>query len=228
MKEIPITEIKHWFTQGQIEGADVVSTNCPWCNERGLFKLKSHQYDQPRNVFSSTASCSGCSKMVHFWTVEPKGGLSNSTEHGKVFMYPIPKNRIDELTFDDEVPEQLVRSYRSTIDAYNSKNYSSTAVCCRRTLEGMFKYLLPEGNRKIGLAKAIEEAINSVNFSKPLSSLSHAIRQGGNLGAHFDLDKEPNEDMARSMVELLQYLLSYLYVLPREIEKLENVLSGDE
>jgi hypothetical protein len=29
-----------------------------------------------------------------------------------------------------------------------------------------------------------------------------AIRKGGNLGAHFDLEKEPNEETATLMIEL--------------------------
>jgi hypothetical protein len=77
------------------------------------------------------------------------------------------------------------------------------------------------------LAKLIEFAKSEVDLAAPLSALSHAIRDGGNLGAHFDMEKEPNETLARQMVELLAYLISYLYVLPKEIEKLEQSLGRD-
>ena len=33
--------------------------------------------------------------------------------------------------------------------------------------------------------------------------------------------------MAKSMVELLEYIISYLYVLPEEIEKLDKTLAED-
>lgn len=64
-------------------------------------------------------------------------------------------------------------------------------------------------------------------MAEPLGKLAHAIRDGGNLGAHFDMEKEPTEEMAKHMVELLNYLISYLYVLPKEIEKLEQSLQRD-
>jgi hypothetical protein len=42
------------------------------------------------------------------------------------------------------------------------------------------------------------------------------------------MEKEPSDVLARHMVELLDYLISYLYVLPTEIKKLERSLGRDE
>jgi hypothetical protein len=122
----------------------------------------------------------------------------------------------------------LQRAFASTVDAYNTKNYVATAVCCRRTLEGIFKYRVDEGKRKLSLMKLIKEVQDSQDLAEPLNTLSHAIRAGGNLGAHFDEDAEPSRDMARHMVELLEYLLSYLYILPDRIANLDNALAKDD
>lgn len=97
-------------------------------------------------------------------------------------------------------------------------------MCARRTLEGIFKYLVAQERRNAPLARLIEHVKEDKDLAAPLTSLSHAIRDGGNLGAHFDMEKEPNETLARQMVELLDYLISYLYVLPEEIKKLEQSL----
>jgi hypothetical protein len=78
--------------------------------------------------------------------------------------------------------------------------------------------------RDANLARLIELAKEQTDLAAPLTSLSHAIRSGGNLGAHFDMEKEPNEGLALQMVELLEYLIRYLYVLPKEIKKLEQNL----
>ena len=67
----------------------------------------------------------------------------------------------------------------------------------------------------------------ALDLAAPLKSLSHAIRDGGNLGAHFDEEREPTEELARQMVELLDYLIAYLYVLPGQIAGLEQSLSKD-
>src|SRR5690606_17368908 len=116
--------------------------------------------------------------------------------------YPSP-------SFAPDIPEPLQRAFVSTIDAFNSRNYAATAVCARRTLEGIFKFLAHEDGRSAPLAKLIQDATEKTDFAAPLRSLSHAIRDGGNLGAHFDMDKEPSETLARQMVELLSYLISY-------------------
>ena len=115
-----------------------------------------------------------------------------------------------------------MRSYISTVDSYNSQNYPATAVGARRTLEGIFKFLVPVEDRSKNLFQLIELVTNQTTLAKPLTTLSHAIRDGGNLGAHFDPDAEPDEQMAKQMVELLSYLIKFLYVLPKEIEKLES------
>lgn len=142
-------------------------------------------------------------------------------------MFPAGKLRYATEQFPDEVPEALRRAFSSAASAFNSSNYVATAVCARRTLEGIFKYRLPESDRKGTLAQLIDRTMNSIDLAAPLASLSHAIRDGGNLGAHFDSDREPTEELARQMVELLNYLISYLYVLPKEIQKLEASLESE-
>lgn len=74
------------------------------------------------------------------------------------------------------------------------------------------------------MAEVIDKAAKTVDLAKPLRDLSHAIRHGGNLSAHFDQEKEPNHEMARMMVELLEFLITYLYILPKNIEKLDSTL----
>ena len=44
--------------------------------------------------------------------------------------------------------------------------------------------------------------------------------------AHFEEDLEPDEKLAAPMLQLLEDFLSYLYVLPREIEDLNTRIEG--
>jgi hypothetical protein len=128
----------------------------------------------------------------------------------------------------ENLPEPLRRAFVSTVEAFNEKNYVATTVCGRRTLEGIFKYLLPPANRGETLAAMIDRATKETDLAAPLKALSHAIRDGGNLGAHFDAEREPDLAVARQMVQLLAYLITYLYVLPRQIKELEERLGKDD
>lgn len=68
----------------------------------------------------------------------------------------------------------------------------------------------------------MEVLSSHVELQQPLLTLAHAIRVGGNLGAHFDLEREPDDRLSRFAVDMLDYIIEYLYVLPRRIEQLHT------
>ena len=76
------------------------------------------------------------------------------------------------------------------------------------------------------LAQQIERLPECAELAKPIVTLAHSLRDGGNLGAHFDLERAPNEEVATLMVELLDDLLEYLFVLPRRIEALNTRIAA--
>lgn len=223
MQLISPTAVRSWTQIGSARVAASISTVCPYCGEKGIFALSDHRDDPHRLAVASSARCPGCNAKAQFWAVRhelaPKDGTNNPAA---VFMYPVAKNFYPNPDFAADIPDALQKSFISTIDSFNSRNYAATAVCARRTLEGIFKYLVSEDKRNAPLSKLIEFAKSGLDLAAPLTSLSHAIRDGGNLGAHFDMEKEPNDVIAKQMVELLDYLISYLYVLPNEIKKLEE------
>ncbi|PWN06864.1 DUF4145 domain-containing protein [Rhodohalobacter mucosus] len=229
MQLINKSKVKKWSViSGKIKVPKSISTNCPHndCRAKVTFSVTDLNDDKKRNAVAASANCPDCNRKVHFWTLRDETNTTSKSEHpADIYMYPPASNFYPNPEFIDDIPEPLQRSLISTIDSYNGKNYVATAVGCRRTLEGIFKYLLPKEKRNEVLAKLINYTKEEVDLAAPLSSLSHAIRDGGNLGAHFDMEKEPDENMARQMVELIDYLISYLYVLPKEIEKLEESLA---
>jgi len=232
MQEIKKASVKRWSKiSGKFKVPSSVSINCPHsdCRAKVTFSLGNQHDDKKRATVAATSNCPNCNKKVHFWTIrEEDKPQSEKGNPISIFMFPSESKYYTNPEFLDDIPTPLQRAFISTIDSYNASNYVATTVGCRRTLEGIFKYLLPENKRNDVLAKLIDRTKKEVDLAAPLSSLSHAIRDGGNLGAHFDMEKEPDEKMARQMVELIDYLISYLYVLPKEIEKLEESLAQDK
>ena len=225
MQNIPLDFVRKWRMNGPIRSPLSVSTICPCCGEKVVFSLDNHVDDSARRTTAATASCPSCNKAVQFWAIrEGKAPTTSEKNPVAVYMYPPAKAHYPIPELSPDIPDPLKRAIVSTIEAFNARNYAATAVCGRRTLEGIFKYLVSEEKRKTNLAKLIELATDEIDLAAPLRTLSHAIRDGGNLGAHFDTEKEPTEPLARQMVELLDYLISYLYVLPKEIKKLEQSL----
>lgn len=228
MQLVPASSVCGWRMVGKARAPTAVSTVCPHCGEKGIFTLINYSDDPTRLAIAATGQCPGCKRRVQFWAVRHEQAPKDEKDNpAGVYMYPPAKNYYASREFSPDIPEPLQRAFVSTIDAFNSRNYVATAMCARRTLEGIFKYLVAEEKRKSSLAKLIEDVTKELDMAAPLKSLSHAIRDGGNLVAHFDSEKEPSDLLARQMVELLDYLISYLYVLPNEIKKLEQSLGKE-
>jgi hypothetical protein len=219
MQLVPPNQIRHWETVENYNAPKVVGARCGHCSEQVVFALGSGSKDVRRHCVSLTASCPNCAKQTHFWSLHQNNGTFL-----ELHAHPSAKQRAAR-EFGLLVPEPLKRSYVSTVRALDSNNYVATAVCARRTLEGIFKYALPPGQETLNLHRAIQRVQETRDLAKPLTTLSHAIRQGGNLGAHFDAEREPTAQLAEQMVELLEYLIEYLYTLPADIARLEESLS---
>ncbi|MBI4752157.1 MAG: hypothetical protein HY774_27025 [Acidobacteria bacterium] len=66
------------------------------------------------------------------------------------------------------------------------------------------------------------DRFSHVDLAKPLKTLTDLLRQGGNLGAHFDENQEVDEQTALATLELIEYLLEYIFTLPELINTLEQ------
>lgn len=230
MLQLPTSSIKSRTTvRNRYLSASSVSTNCPFCLEKVIFSLTSYVEDANRNWVAASSTCPGCGRAVSFLSAATPYGSGGETpdESHEFFMFPGASSGYAYPTLPETVPAPLQRSLISTIDSLNAKNFPATAVGARRTLEGIFKYRVDASSRSKSLYQLIDLVKSSSDLAAPLETLSHAIRSGGNLGAHFDDENEPTEEMAGKMVELLDYLISYLYVLPSKITDLEKSLGKE-
>lgn len=129
---------------------------------------------------------------------------------------------ISDVIESSELSTPLKRAYKSAVNVVNAAEWSASAVLCRRLLEGVTKAVLPEDEQKLPLAKQLLELPKHRDLAKPILELADAVRKGGNLGAHFDLEKEPDREVGTLMLELCEDLLQYLFVLPTRIQNLHE------
>jgi hypothetical protein len=139
-------------------------------------------------------------------------------------MYPAARTRTPSVAVleNSELSVPLRNAYKSAVNVVNAREWSAAAVMCRRLLEGISKAALPPEAQGYALARQLEELPKYRDFSKPIVELANAVRKGGNLGAHFDLEKEPDEHVAVLMLELCEDLMEYLFTLPLRIEALHQ------
>jgi len=204
-----------------------VNTNCPFCAVLASFTPQSITYDNNRKTLGATSKCPSCGETVYFWVINP-GPANDSSKRGDgtLAIFPAPQRPRQPIEGENLMPARIRKAYHGCLGVYNAGVWSATATLCRRTLEGIVADLLPEPERKGGLAEQLNKLSESVDLSKPLITLSEALRQGGNIGAHFDLDKEPDQETAQAMLDLIEYLLEYVYTLPKMVQALNQRLTA--
>ena len=155
--------------------------------------------------------------------MNPKNSESTAEEDPEtIYMSPDGSVAKEPVDFSIELPESLERAYLSAVEAHTSANYSATALCCKQAMEKIFFQLLPEEKSSIGLSNAISEIHDNHDLARPLENLSVSTSSGGKLERHFEMETEFNAETSKAMVELLEHLITYLYVIPREIQNIED------
>lgn len=225
MKQINVAQVRKWMglNRKNIRAPQAISTICPHCGERVVFTTRAHIHDEKRESIACTGACPACSEYVHFWAMNPKNSESTAEEDPEtIYMSPDGSVAKEPVDFSIELPESLERAYLSAVEAHTSANYSATALCCKQAMEKIFFQLLPEEKSSIGLSNAISEIHDNHDLARPLENLSVSTSSGGKLERHFEMESEFNAETSKAMVELLEHLITYLYVIPREIQNIED------
>ena len=220
MRELNARQVvADWDTYNNMYYPRILDLRCPYCREKATFTTHNEEFDRSRSTLAVSARCANCRNTAHVWLINPSG--SGSDPYPELLaMHPAPATDREPIEGIDLLPEPIQRAYRDTVTVYNTGVWSATATLCRRTLEGIVSELEP--NESGSLFGKLEKLSQSVNLAEPLITLSHAIRKVGNLGAHFDLRKEPDSETVQAQLELIEYLLEYVYTLPGQINALNE------
>ncbi|MTW10740.1 DUF4145 domain-containing protein [Pseudoduganella eburnea] len=224
MQKLPESSVASWTSRGTRSHPSLIDWFCSGCHR--LVSISVPQWTslgEPN--FHGAGSCPGCRSKIQFFVLN-QGTGHDSLAGGSLFMFPAGRVRtpISEVLENSELSDPLKGAYKSTVNVINSAEWNASAVLCRRLLEGITKTILPVELQKLSLHKQLSELPKHRDLAGPILELADAVRKGGNLGAHFDLEKEPDQHVATLMLELCEDLLQYLFVLPVRIQELhENI-----
>lgn len=230
MYQITYESVASWSNMNGTVGLPAsIDSICPFCNRQVNFSLTKWNEDRARKTWSGEASCPACREITSFWVIKPKSYAGDMQEHQPegIYLYPAPRPKRKPIDGIEEVPTPILRAYLSAVNVYNVSEWGSTVTNCRRSLEGLVKTFLPEEERNRSLSQALNILPHHLDLSRFFSDLSHAIRREGNLGSHFDLEQEPTPETALMTLELLEFLLSYVFILPKKAEGLNRRASED-
>jgi len=224
MHNVSLSSVAQWGNFQNKWCPQSVDTLCPFCGRFVTLTFVSQQYDQPRNTVAASASCPGCKETSRFWVVDPGDGRDNSQRGCECLsIHPAPRIVRSPIVAPDKMAEPaLGRAYQAAFSAFNAGLWDACATSCRKTLEGLVHTLLPEEDRKGRLFDQLKRLSEKVDLAEPLVVLADTLRKGGNLGAHFDLEREPDQHVAELMLDLLDYFMEYIYVLKEKSHGLQK------
>ena len=225
MKQIPNHSIKKWAyaSSNKLSHPVSVAAVCPACSLNVVYNTKRRLYDANRDTSSCSADCPACGETAHFWVTDMVAHARADGEGDPcVFMLPAPSEQMDIQRHQEHIPEGVMDYCKTAQDIYFSGNLMATNVLVKTTLETIFDEFLPLGNSRGTLSMMIRDSISSINHNEPLAKLSAMTTSGGDLHALFQNHHGTEKDTADAMMQLLDALIVYLYVLPRRFRELEE------
>ncbi|WP_096201368.1 hypothetical protein [Bacillus sp. FJAT-45350] len=214
MRRILPGSIVTYSQYGHLKLPKDLKSKCPKCGKISEFNLK-FTYQEKRPGIISTGSCSLCNHTSHFVIM-----LNNATETNEEPSIYIneERNPFHQIEQNNIIPVDLLRAYRSAINVHNIKDTSATAVMTKRVLEGIIKSFLDEKVEGNSLSQQLALLSEHINFSKPLHQLSELVESQQKLYKTLELEIDPDEEMADLLIELLNSLIEYLFILPSKID----------
>lgn len=191
---------------------------------RGIFSTKRRDYDEHRDTLSCSADCPACNMQVHFWIHDLIGQSDRGEEHQPtLYMSPAAKSQLNLNILPDNVPANVVQFCKTTQDVYDAGNLTATCVLAESTLDALFKEFIPAGNSNTNLAKLITDSLTSIDLKQPLANLATSLLQEGHLKALLDNRQHTSPKSAEALMQLIENLITYLYVLPEKFAELDQL-----
>ena len=208
---------------------------CAYCNSFQTFKCTGHTINRESNTITMKATCITCGDgstalmigAVHTtrdFAVKPK----------EFWITPPPSMRslgVDLSLITGLHSDRIQMAYKSSVELYNANEHVASIASCGRVLEGISKTKITGSQSKasIGklfkkLEKGLEDKSEFIEFIRPILSLGEALRLGRNPSDHFDLAVEPSRELAGKILDLIEFLMTYIYVMPGESQRVEEMI----
>ena len=194
---------------------------CPNCFAVFGFTLATYDWNSIAQKRAHVAVCPGCETTTEVWIIDPE-------KRAQLWMHPSPSAmRHVELEGVPDVSNGLRRDYEAAIQSFEHGLWRPAAQSARLVLETIVATRLGPHDRFAPLADRLRQLADAVDLAGPIEDAAEAIKDGGNLAAHFDDERDFDQNAATEMLELINYLLDYLFVLPNGVQHLRASVEMD-
>lgn len=189
---------------------------CAFCNEKGNFSLAHHsektKANSQKRLNFDVYLCQNCmGPVLVLWSAAEYGSISYGLYAFRQMPWPTGKPEPSE-----NWPKDVQRFWPQAHDNLRTENWDSAAVMARSALQAAMRDKAAKGKN---LKEEIEDLAVKGILHPLMKDWSHEVRELANESAHpGPSSTETNPQDARDVVRFLDFLLNYLYDLPRQIE----------
>lgn len=217
--------MRSWWELGESSGyqGTELSTwriECPFCGEKGNLKLAYHaekrKANSPKRLNFDLFMCGNCTGFVHvLWSASEFGSLHDF----RVLPWPTGKPEAPE-----HWPSDIARFWIQAHENVKNENWDAAAVMARAALQATLRDKSAQGN---SLKAEIEDLATRGILPTVMKEWSDELRFLGNESAHPRIGQPaPQPQEVRDAIKFLDFLLVYLYNLPKEIADYRTRRSG--
>jgi len=203
-----------WWELGEHSGYDgtelaLFRVTCPFCSEQGNFAVEHRAAKKQPNdnkvLHFDTFQCGNCASFVQvFWS----GG--SGLHDFRAQPWPLKLDRAPE-----HYPEAIARFWLQAKRNLKDRNWDAAAVMARSSLQLALRAQNAEGSN---LKQEIDDLSSKGLLPPIMREWAHTVRELGNDSAHPSPSQAPTSARdASDIVAFLDFLLEYLYTLPKRI-----------
>jgi hypothetical protein len=225
MRRINPGSVNSYIRYGNVKIPKSIQSECPQCRITTEFMINAN-FQSSKNGIVTESSCPTCKKSTVF-IIMTKDGHEDLGEHADTYIYDVQasKHLINHIESLPNIPKDLIRAYRSAINVHQTRENSATAVMSKRVIESILKHFLKEKSKGQPLSQQLEILPNHVDLAKPIQSLSQLLQAEGSLNKMLELESEMDYETTSLLVDLLENIIEYLFVLPGKIEVTHNKIT---
>lgn len=192
-------------------GLAVHELQCPFCLEQGNFELEHRAVKKKPNsdkkLNFDTYRCGNCVGYVM--------ALWSASEHGGLYNFRVLPSVTGKLKAPDYWPSEIQRFWSQAHESVTNEIWDGAAVLIRSALQICLRVNGAAGDN---LRDEINDLAQKGILPPLMKEWSNELRFLGNDSAHPEVGQESAAPIdVKDALEFLDYLLQYLYDLPKQI-----------
>ncbi|ANV92015.1 hypothetical protein [Picosynechococcus sp. PCC 8807] len=213
-----------------------IDCRCGYCGVQGaLICEDAVTFNNPTQTITLKARCTRdkCQKTstvviidALMWRDHSKGKRSK-----EFWVLPKPKERPQVFTEDQIDNRRIFKAYQEAVQSFNENRPSLVISACGRIVEAIGKLKFPDGQSANNIGKLYRNLKNELKDKPefntvldPFLQLGNALRIGRNPASHFDLETDPDINLAEKVLDLTEFLVKYIYVIPQEADNVNELI----